>query len=141
VAKDNLYEGVGSYCGDPDFCPPAEGGPFRIVAIRGDDLRVLWAYTNTNTESCRRNPDGSLACVSDHPQGFEWCINAPAVDQAGAVYANSEDGSLYVLEPDGSLRRRVFLRLALGAAYTPVALDSAGRIHAQNAGHLIVLGR
>jgi hypothetical protein len=141
VVKDNLYEGVGTYCNEAAFCPPSPGGPFRITAIRGDSLAPLWSYTNTNTESCRRNADGSLSCVSDRPHSFEWCINAPAVDQAGAVYANSEDGNLYVIEPDGSLRRRVFLRLSLGAAYTPMALDSAGRIHTQNAGHLIVMGR
>ena len=36
------------------------------------------------------------------PTNFEWCVNAPAVDSTGTVYANSEDGNVYVINPDGS---------------------------------------
>jgi hypothetical protein len=27
-----------------------------------------------------------LQCVSDRPEGFEWCVNVPAVDRKGVVH-------------------------------------------------------
>ena len=80
-------------------------------------------------------------CVSDHPEGFEFCVNAPAIDRQGNVYNNSEDGNLYLIGPDGKLRDHLFLDLAIGAAYTPVSLGADGRIYTQNDGHLFVVGR
>src|ERR1043166_10116293 len=50
--------------------------------------------------SCTHNPYGSLSCVSDHPNGFEWCINAPAINANHTVYVESEDGNVYVI-PQG----------------------------------------
>jgi outer membrane protein assembly factor BamB len=78
--------------------------------------------------------------VDDHPDGFEWCVNQPAVDAHGVIYANSEDGFLYAIGRDGAVREKIFLNLALGAAYTPVSLGRDGRIYAQNNGHLFVIG-
>ena len=86
-------------------------------------------------------PDGSISCKDDHPHGFEWCINAPAVDESGVTYANSEDGNLYAITADGQLRDQFFLDRALGAAYTPLALDRRGRIFALNNGHMVVVGK
>lgn len=63
-----------------------------------------------------------------------------AVDPAGNVYAGSEDGNLYVIGHGGRTAVRTFLKLALGAAYTPVTVGGPGLIYAQNAGHLYVLG-
>jgi hypothetical protein len=79
-------------------------------------------------------------CADDHPNGFEWCINAPAVDVRGDVYVNGEDGRLYVIGQGGIERASVFTNLALGAAYTPLALGPDGRIYTQNDGHLFVVG-
>ena len=81
-----------------------------------------------------------MTCVSDHPDGFEWCINQPAVDANGVAYANSEDGFLYAIGRGGVAVGRIFLNLAVGAAYTPLSLSSDGLIYAQNNGHLFVLG-
>lgn len=78
--------------------------------------------------------------MSDHPAGFEWCVNAPVVDRNGNVYINSEDGGLYTLRPNGTLRDHLFLDLAIGAAYTPLSLANDGRILTQNDGHLFVVG-
>ena len=50
------------------------------------NLEVEWSFQNTNTQSCTLNPDGSVTCVSDHPDGFEWCINAVIVDADGGFY-------------------------------------------------------
>jgi outer membrane protein assembly factor BamB len=136
LLKDNHYE-VGSYCGSP-VCP-AETGQYDLTSLDAE-LVPEWRFTNTNTSSCTRQADGSVACVSDHPDGFEWCVNQPAVDAAGVVYANSEDGFLYAIGPDGKLRQKIFLDRAIGAAYTPLSLDSAGRIYSQNFGHLFVVG-
>jgi outer membrane protein assembly factor BamB len=81
-----------------------------------------------------------MECVDDHPLGFEWCVNAPAVDARGVTYVNSEDGFLYAIDQGGTLRERIFLQLALGAAYTPLSFGSDGRIYTQNAGHLFAVG-
>lgn len=144
VLKDNHY-GVGLYCNGSDpICTPQTDGPFYITQL-SSTLQVEWQFKNTNTQSCHRNSDGTLSCASDHPNSFEWCINAPAVDTNGLVYANSEDGNMYVI-PQGHTgifttpQSQLFLNQALGAAYTPLSLDAAGRLYTQNAGHLYVVG-
>jgi hypothetical protein len=138
VIKDNRY-GVGSYCGVAAFCPAQREGPFDITQL-GANLAPEWRFTHANSLSCRRNPGGGASCVDDHPNGFEWCINAAAVDANGVVYANSEDGGVYSIEQGGTLRQSLFLDSALGAAYTPVALGRDGRIYTQNNGRLFVVG-
>ena len=132
IVKDNTY-GVDSN-GNVT-------GPFYIRQLSADLGTVEWTFRSTNTESCRRNADGTLDCVSDHPNGFEWCINAPAVDALGNVYANSEDGRLYVIAQGGTEVGSLFTNLALGAAYTLLALGHDGRIYTQNDGHLFVIGQ
>ena len=139
ILKDNHYE-TGSYCGDPRFCPVGAPGPYLITQLDAA-LKPEWTFQNSNTRSCARRTDGSLTCVSDHPGGFEWCVNAAAVDVNGSVYANSEDGNLYVIGQGGTLRSQLFLNLALGAAYTPISIGPDGKIYAQNDGHLLVVGQ
>jgi outer membrane protein assembly factor BamB len=114
-------------------------GPFYITEL-DSSLNVRWQFQSTNTKSCVRQPDGGASCTEDNPNGFEWCINATAVDRDGTVYANSEDGNAYAISADGSLRESIFLDQALGAAYTPVALDHTGRVFTLNSGHLAILG-
>ncbi len=115
------------------------GGPFDLTMLN-EGFAWQWQFRSTNTQSCARQPDGSVTCTDDHPTGFEWCINAPAIDAAGTLYANSEDGNLYAVGKDGQLRGNLLLDTALGAAYTPVVLDREGRVYALNAGHLYVVG-
>jgi outer membrane protein assembly factor BamB len=143
ITKDNRYGGTGSYCDDNRLCPPertaADPEAYYLTQL-SSDLVPEWRYQNTNTLSCTRGAGGHMTCVSDHPAGFEWCVNAPAVDGDGVVYANSEDGNLYAIDQGGRLRARRFLNLAVGAAYTPVAIDPDGRIYSENFGTLFVLG-
>jgi hypothetical protein len=147
VLKDNHYGNTGSYCFDPVVCPPDRTGtnpayPEAYFITQLDrHLKVQWQFQSTNTESCTRNPDGTVSCVSDHPHGFEWCVNAPVIDGDGVVYANSEDGNLYTIEQGGTLKGHIFQQLALGAAYTPTSLGQDGKIYSQNDGHLFVVGR
>ena len=105
------------------------------------DLHKEWSFTATNPLSCHRAPDGTVTCVDDgeNPTGFEWCVNAPAVDQDGNVYANSEDGWVYKLGQGGVLRDRLFLLESVGAAYTPISLDRQGRLVSLNGGDLFVI--
>jgi len=116
-------------------------GPYFITQI-SSDLEVEWQFQSTETQSCTRLPDGTLSCLDtgEHPDGFEWCANAPAIDRDGNVVVNSEDGNVYVIGQGGVQRSRTFLNQALGAAYTPTAIDSLGRIYALNNGELAVLG-
>ena len=158
VIKDNHYdEEAGFYCnpsgGVSNIVCASTGipaGPFYITQLNAN-LVPEWKAHSTETQSCTRQSDGSLSCVSDHPNGFEWCINAPVIDANHTVYVESEDGNLYVipqgqtdvfdLPPTGTGGTRLFLQLALGAAYTPFSIDREGRLYAQNAGHLFVVGQ
>jgi hypothetical protein len=172
VMKDNHYdEEEGFYCntflnaagtafiptvsqgGDPTIkqnviCDYTNipAGPFFITQVN-PNLTPEWKFKSTETRDCHRNADGSVTCVNDgrHPNGFEWCINAPAVDGGGNVYVESEDGNIYVLEQGHSgifttPKFKLFTNLAVGAAYTPFSIDQQGRLYAQNNGHLFVVG-
>jgi len=134
VTKDNQYFYWFSV-------PPVPLPNFNITRLDAL-LQKESTFRNTNTLSCKRDPDDAVRCVDDgsHPGGFEWCINAPAIDSSGVAYANSEDGNLYAINPDGTEKGRFFLSLALGAAYTPLSIDYAGRIYAMNHGELVVVG-
>ena len=66
---------------------------------------------------------------------------APVVDQDGVVYANSEDGNLYAISQGGALKQNIFLDLALGAAYTPLAIGADGKVYTENKGTLFVIGQ
>lgn len=137
ILKDNHYE-LGSYCFNSQFCPP-EAGQYDVVSL-DPSLTPEWTFRSTNTESCARAADGTISCISDHPDGFEWCVNQPAVDVRGVVYANSEDGFLYAIGTDGKLSEKIFLNLAIGAAYTPLSIGADGTVYTQNDGHLFAVG-
>jgi hypothetical protein len=146
LTKDNQYGDEGSYCDDATWCPPDRttynpAYPEAYYMTQLDsNLNIEWRYQNTNTESCTRNPNGSITCVSDHPAGFEWCVNAPAIDQNGTLYANSEDGNLYEIFQGGAVRSVLFLNLAVGAAYTPVSVAPDGKVYNENFGTMFVVG-
>jgi hypothetical protein len=138
TTKDNHYD-AGSYCDVDQICPAAPPGPYYITQL-SPDLKPEWMFQNTNTLSCEAAAAGPPACTADHPNGFEWCVNAPAVDGQGKVYANSEDGRLYVIDQGGALDSSIFLNLAIGAAYTPLSIGPDGRVYTQNDGKLFVVG-
>lgn len=146
ITKENRYVGIGSYCTNSTHCPPYARAPgddegYYITQL-SPELEVEWRFKSTETLSCSRQLNGSIECFDDlqHAKGFEWCVNALAVDARGVVYINSEDGHLYALNQGGTLRDRIFLQLAIGAAYTPLSLGADGKIYTQNAGHLFVVG-
>jgi len=146
ITKENHYGDVGSYCNDAKICPPDRTAtdpayPEQyFMSSLTPDLQINWRWQNTNTLSCTRNPDGSLSCVSDHPFGFEWCVNAPAIDGIGNTFANSEDGNMYVIDKNGHLVTNIFTNLAIGAAYTPLSIGPDGKIYTQNDGKLFITG-
>ncbi|HEY0555297.1 MAG TPA: hypothetical protein VGG20_13620, partial [Thermoanaerobaculia bacterium] len=146
ITKDNQYGEIGSYCNSETYCPadrttynPSFPEAYYITRL-DKNLQIESRWQNLNPLSCTRDASGNVTCVNDHPAGFEFCVNAPAVDQGGNVYNNSEDGNLYVVRPDGTLREHLFLQLAIGAAYTPLSIGADGKIYTQNAGHLFVVG-
>jgi len=155
IFKNNHYGGpgdtpttsFGDYCDDPNWCPNRSNtssflGPQQFFVTQFDpNFNIEWSFRNTNTQSCTRNPDGSITCVSDHADGFEWCVNAAVVDANGVVFANSEDGNLYTIGQGGVLLQKIFQQQAVGAAYTPVSLDGQGRIYSQNNGVFFAVGR
>ena len=150
IFKNNHYGGAGfgDYCDDSNWCPDRSNpnasflGPEQYFVTQFDpNLNIEWSFQNTNTQSCTRNPDGTLTCTSNHPNGFEWCVNAPVVDANGVVYANSEDGNLYSIAQGGTMLQHIFQQQAVGAAYTPASLDSSGRIYSQNNGSLFIVGK
>jgi len=145
VTKDNHYA-VGSYCDDEKVCPsdravatPNDPEQYFITQLNAN-MGVEWKFKNTNTLSCTRQPNGSITCINDHPNSFEWCVNAFGVDSNGVVFANSEDGNVFAINQGGTLKEKRFLQLAIGAAYTPMTIGPDGKIYTQNFGHLFVVG-
>ena len=132
ITKENRYVGFGGRM-------PGDEEGYYITQL-SPDLNVEWQFKGTNTLTCARQEDGSLDCLDNRPEGFEWCVNALAVDSRGVVYVNSEDGNLYAINQGGTLRERIFLQLTLGAAYTPLSLGADGRVYTQNAGILFAVG-
>jgi len=132
VIKDNHYASP-SYCFDPNnpVCAAIAAGPFYITQLDAN-LNVEWQFQSTTIDA-------------DHPNGCEWCVNAPAIDANGVVYVNSEDGNVYAL-PQGNHwvfttpKQKLFLKQATEAAYTPLSIGPDGKLYVQNPGHLFVVG-
>jgi hypothetical protein len=144
VLKDNHYN-TGLYCDlSSPSCQTLPQGPYYITQL-DPNLNIEWQFQSTNTQSCSRNANGKLSCRTTNPNGFEWCINMPAVDVNGNVYVTSEDGNLYVL-PQGNAGvftkplANLFLNLAVGSAYTPLSIGPDGTIYTQNDGHMFAIG-
>jgi hypothetical protein len=133
IIKDNHYD-TGNYC-EPvqgvavskKVCVDAPKGPYYITQL-DPNMNIEWQFQNRSTDATHNN-------------GFEWCINAPAVDVAGNVYANSEDGNLYMIQQGGHRIGNIFLNQALGAAYTPLSLGPDGKLYTENDGILFVVGQ
>jgi hypothetical protein len=132
VIKDNHYDTPGLYCTRSDpICAPLPPGPFYITQL-DVNLNREWQFQNTTVDAAE-------------PNGYEWCINAPAIDLNGVVHVNGEDGYLYSIGQGNSgvfsaPKQRRFLKQAIGAAYTPLSIGADGRLYTQNAGHLYVIG-
>src|SRR5215831_2416686 len=122
VIKDNHYD---ANCCPGNGAPPP--GPFFITQLNSN-LAVEWQFKSTTIVQ------------PDNPNGFEWCINAPAIDGNGVVYANSEDGNVYAINQGGTLKQKIFLRIAIGAAYTPLSIAADGKLYTENDGFLFVIG-
>jgi hypothetical protein len=101
-------------------------GPYYITQL-DSNLIPEWSFENKTIDA-------------NHPNGYEWCVNAAAVDAKGTVYANSEDGNVYVINQGGKSSSKMFLRIAIEAAYTPIAIGPDGRIYAENDGDMFVIG-
>jgi outer membrane protein assembly factor BamB len=132
VVKDNHYQ-ASAYCGfNHPVCSVSPDGPYYITQLAADLTTVEWQFQDTTLDA-------------SHANGFEWCINMPAIDADGNVYVNSEDGNIYRL-PQGhsgvftAPAGRLFLNQALGAAYTPLSIGPDGKLYTQNNGHLFAVG-
>jgi hypothetical protein len=130
VIKDNHYPAP-AYChlqGNP-VCTPAPDGPYYITQL-DPNLNIEWQFKSTTIDA-------------NHPNGYEWCVNAPVIDSNGVVYVNSEDGNLYSIAQgnDGvTPLQKIFLNQAIGAAYTPLSVGPDGKLYVQNDGHLFIVG-
>jgi hypothetical protein len=131
VIKDNHYPST-SYCNaNSPVCSSTPEGPYYITQLDAN-FNIEWQFQSTTIDAA-------------HPNGYEWCINMPAVDMLGNVYVNSEDGKVYELPqantgiftaPSG----KMFLNSAVGAAYTPISIGPDGKLYTQNNGQLFVIG-
>jgi hypothetical protein len=132
VVKDNHYP-LSAYCvfSNP-VCTALPPGPYLVSQIDAN-LNVEWSFQNTTIDQ-------------DHPNGYEWCVNAPVIDRKGLVYVSSEDGNLYSI-PQGhqgiftTPNQKIFLKESIDAAYTPLSIGEDGKVYSQNDGHLFVIGK
>jgi hypothetical protein len=125
ILKDNHYNN-GSYCNNSTYCPKAPEGPYYITQLDAN-LVPQWQYQDATVSK-------------QHPDGYEWCVNAAAVDANGVVYADNEDGYLYGIQQGGTPVQKIFLERAISAGYTPTSIGGDGTIYGENAGHLIAIG-
>ncbi|HVI07809.1 MAG TPA: Ig-like domain-containing protein [Candidatus Binatia bacterium] len=125
ILKDNHYDN-GSYCSSPTWCPKAPAGPYYITQL-DSNLNIQWQFQDPTDNH-------------QHPDGYEWCANAVAVDANGVVYADNEDGYLYAVNQSGAQQQRIFLERAISAGYTPTSMGGDGTIYGENAGHFIAIG-
>jgi len=95
-------------------------GPYYITQLNAD-LVPEWSYKSADN--------------------FEWCVNAPAVDDSGSVYGDSEDGNLFVIKQGGTSVEKIFLQKAVNAAYTPVSIGRDGKIYTLNNGDMFAIGK
>jgi hypothetical protein len=125
ILKDNHYNN-GSYCTDPTWCPKAPPGPYYITQL-DSNLIPQWQFKDTTTNH-------------GHPNGYEWCANAAAVDANGVIYADNEDGYLYAIPQGGASAQKLFLDRSISAGYTPSSIGGDGTIYSENGGHFIAIG-
>jgi hypothetical protein len=123
VTKENHYDEPGSYCDYLSICPNVR---------RADDPHGYFIV--------QLDPSLNREWSAPNPNDREWCVNGPAIDNRGMIYANSEDGFLYAFDSSGNLRETILLLSTGGAAYTPLAIDDAGRVYAEKGGQLFVAG-
>lgn len=108
--------------------------PGEFMVQLSPNLVKEWEYRNPSTKVCFEGD-----CVEEEI-GFEWCVNAAAIDAKGTVYANAEDGILYAIGQGGVLLDKITLAGPRGAAYTSLAIDTQGRVYAQTGAHLYAVG-
>jgi hypothetical protein len=137
-----VHDGTYSIITKDNHYPTGSGteGPYYITQL-SRNLAEEWRFLSTETRSCTTEADGGISCISDHPDGFEWCINAPAVGPDGTVYGNSEDGRIYAIRQGGTQLAERFLLQSLGAAYTPIVVDAKGRVYSLNGGVMTIVGQ
>jgi hypothetical protein len=130
VVKDNHYN-AGNYCepsGDPIselVCVDAPKGPYYITQLN-PNMNIEWQFKNTSADAT-------------HNDGFEWHVNAPAVDVFGNVYAYSEDGRMYVVGQGGVPAGNIFLN-QVPEADKPSSLGPDGKIYSVSGGMLFAIG-
>jgi hypothetical protein len=131
IIKDNHY-GSSSYCSEQGNPVCASTPQVYYITQVDSSLNIEWQFQSTTIDA-------------DHPNGYEWCINMPAIDMLGNVFVNSEDGNIYEL-PQGNSgifttpTGKMFLNSAVGAAYTPLSIGPDGKAYTQNNGQLFVVG-
>ena len=133
VVKDNHYP-VTAYCSglNSPVCTPPPPGPYYVSQLDAN-LKVEWSFQNTSVDPL-------------HPNGYEWCVNAPVIDINGVVYLTSEDGHVYSAAQGHhgvftDWQQRIFLKEALGAAYTPLSIGDDGKVYTQNGGNLFIVAQ
>lgn len=123
---------------------------YYTIEARNDDTLELpdcdTLEVPTAPQICAGFAPTFTTIYQQHPNGYEWCVNAPVIDGRGLMCATSEDGNVYSI-PQGhsgvftTPQQKIFLLESIGAAYTLLSIDDTGREYSQNNGNLFVLGQ
>ena len=101
-------------------------------------------HANIDPNSCRNGATIGVDPVTNlfsSATVADEASSSPTVLPDGSIlFATPEDGNIYAIPQGGKNTTNLFLKQAVGAAYTPLAIGPDGKFYTQNDGHLFVVG-
>jgi hypothetical protein len=131
-SDDNNIYAITS-AGNGKFAILTGGDVVSSPAVAGDGRKVYAGSNNGRLYIISLNADGSFNNTQTYPQGADSPIGAiqssPTIANDGAIIFGSDDGHLYALNPDGTLRWKYPAVGSIGAVRSKPAIGPDGIIY------------